>query len=275
MKKFFTIFILFILTLTPVNSVASNTTDNCPVYDFSSLFYEEYFPNSVWKIKEISWSTNSLNIHNKDISRKFSPDEVSWVRSAIKSWDDAIDSISFKELTDPTNANINIGLVDLGQSEFGGYWYSYWDSNKIRNRAFIQINSSNRFLNEESKFIHVVQHELGNVLGLGDIRSSGDVISVLEDPLEFPYGNKTLSDLDTGLIRQLYGESTCKSTFPKYRQEVVPIVLIEKTVEPVAKIQPKVFKKEKYEIVCIKGNKKMIIYRYNKNYPCLRGYVKQ
>lgn len=275
MKKIVILLSLAFLINTPYNLYASDIKESCPVYDFSSLFYEEYITNSKWDKKEISWSLGSSNINGKNISRKPTSDEILWVRSGIKSWDDALDSISFKELDDPINANINIGLVDLGETNFAGYWYSYWDSNKIRNRAFIQINSANRFSSEENKFIHVVQQEFGNVLGLGDIRANGDMTSVLEDPLEFPYGNKILSDLDTGLIRQLYGESTCKSTFPQYKNAPSIIVPIEKIIEPIVNIQPIVLKKEKYEIVCTKGKKKIIIYRYDKNYPCLRGYIKQ
>jgi hypothetical protein len=66
----------------------------------------------------------------------------------------------------------------------------------------------------KSQFIHAVQHELGNVLGLGDIKPTNDFASTQEDSWQPPYGPVPLSDYDTGMIRQLYGESTCPSTFP-------------------------------------------------------------
>jgi hypothetical protein len=66
----------------------------------------------------------------------------------------------------------------------------------------------------KNQFIHAVQHELGNVLGLGDIKPTKDIASTQEDSWQPPYGPIPLSDYDTGMIRQLYGESTCPSTFP-------------------------------------------------------------
>jgi hypothetical protein len=52
-------------------------------------------------------------------------------------------------------------------------------------------------------------HELGNVLGMGDIRPRDDIESTQEDPWQQPYGPAALSAFDRAVIRQMYGESTC------------------------------------------------------------------
>ena len=260
------------LIAVPTNSSADDTKESCPEYNFSSLFYDDYTSGTHWANKEITWSSNSPEIAGKQTTRSFYDTELEWIRQAIKSWDDALYTVSFKEISNYQNAEINIGMTQL-DSQFGGYWHSWWYGNGIRYKAYIQISSVNEFNKEENKFIHTVQHEVGNVLGLGDIQRSGDIISVLEDPFEFPFGNKILSDFDTGMIRQLYGESTCTSSSLSNNQKVDNVIQ-EVTIMPTQIATTKNIK-QKHAIICTKGNKKITMYRYNKDYPCLRGYTKQ
>ena len=274
MKKFFILVLLSCLFNIPSISYAGQINEICLTYNLSSLFYDDYFPGTKWQNKEISWSINSPVIYNKNISRSLSDTEVVLVRQAIKSWDDALDTVSFKEISDYQNAEINIGLTDLSNS-FSGYWNALWQNN-IRYKAYIQINALDQKIVNEDRFIHTVQHEVGNVLGLGDIERSGDINSVLEDPFEFPFGNKTLSDFDTGLIRQLYGESTCPSTFLSHKDQNNNVIQPVQSTEIVQKTTAIVSnKKQQYAIICVKGNKKITMYRYNKDYPCLKGYTRQ
>lgn len=258
----------------PVNAYAS---ENCPTYSFSSIFYDDYYPGTKWNIKEISWSASSLQIDGMAVIRKFSDDEINSIRIGIKSWDDALDSISFKEVS--SSANINIGLINLN-SWLAGYWYSNWDANLSRQSGYIKINPNSTFFKSKDGFIHSIQHEIGNILGLGDIKPNEKIISVLEDPFQDFYGNPVLGDFDTGLVRQLYNESTCPSSFLKNKnnKKESPITVIESEPIKDSSVPVQVIKqpivKEKYTIVCKNAKKTINIQRYNKNYPCPKGYSK-
>lgn len=193
--------------------------ETCPSYNFSQIFYEDYYPGKLWTTtgqkKTITWSASATTINDELVNRKFTNQEIDWLKSAFKSWDDVVDSISFT-YTEASSAEIVVGYVALtsavNQPGATGYWNAWW-VNDIRNRATIKLKSSSTFLNSQNGFIHAVQHELGNVLGLGDIRTNAEIQSVQEDPWDVPYGQIPLSDYDAGMIRQLYGESTCQSSW--------------------------------------------------------------
>ena len=193
----------------------------CPIYNFQSLFFEEYY-GTKWDNtngnRNITWSANASVINDESVARSFTTDELGWVRSAFQSWDDALDSVRFTENPQGVQAEIVIGYVTLtsaaNQPGAIGYWNAWWTDN-WRNRATIKLKVGNTsWFSVKNQFIHVVQHELGNVLGLGDIKPTSEFASTQEDSGQPPYGSIPLSDFDTGMIRQLYGESTCPSTFP-------------------------------------------------------------
>ena len=193
----------------------------CPVYNFQSLFFEEYY-GTKWDnrngIRNITWSANASVIHDESVTRSFTLEELDWIRNAFQSWDDALDSVKFTETPQSAQAEIVIGYVTLisaaNQPGATGYWNAWWNDN-WRNRATIKLKvGSTSWFSVKSQFIHAVQHELGNVLGLGDIKPTNEFASTQEDSWQPPYGPVPLNDYDTGMIRQLYGESTCPSTFP-------------------------------------------------------------
>jgi hypothetical protein len=194
----------------------------CPTYDFQSIFYDDYYPGTKWDtgsgIRDITWSANESVINDESVSRSFTSEELEWIRSAFQSWDDSLDTVKFTEIPHSAQAEIVIGYVALtsaaNQPGATGYWNAWW-SNNWRNRATIKLKVSNTsWFSVKNQFIHAVQHELGNVLGLGDILPTNDFASTQEDGWQPPYGSIPLGDYDTGMIRQLYGESTCPSTFP-------------------------------------------------------------
>ena len=193
----------------------------CPVYNFQSLFFEEYY-GTKWDnrngIRNITWSANASVIHDESVTRSFTLEELDWIRNAFQSWDDALDSVKFTETPQSAQAEIVIGYVTLtsaaNQPGAIGYWNAWWNDN-WRNRATIKLKvGSTSWFSVKSQFIHAVQHELGNVLGLGDIKPTNEFASTQEDSWQPPYGPVPLNDHDTGMNRQLYGESTCPSTFP-------------------------------------------------------------
>ena len=194
--------------------------EECPTYNFSEVFYDDYYPNTPWVSKgqkrTITWSASASLINDEYVNRSFTTQEIEWLKVAILSWDVYLASIEFL-FTQSSSADLVIGFVPLvsaaNQPGATGYWNAWWDSNKIRYRGTIKLKSDASFLNNRDGFIHAVQHEVGNILGLGDIRPNSSFESVLEDPWQAPFGPDTLSDYDLGLIRQLYGESTCPSSW--------------------------------------------------------------
>jgi len=214
--------VLVLIGLLVPSSNAQAQTEQCPTYDFQKIFYTDYYPGTRWDNSSgnltITWSTNKQIIFDEPVVRSFTSEELVWVRNAFQSWDDALDSVKFLEISDSSQANITIGYVDLisapNQSGAWAYWNAWWQNN-LRYSATIKLKSSlTAWFSEKSQFIHTLQQEIGNVLGLGDATPSDEYVSVFEDPFSPPFGSIPLSNFDTGMMRQLYGESTCPSTFP-------------------------------------------------------------
>lgn len=208
-----------------ISTTISASAETCPTYDFDKLFFEDYYPGTVWTRngvkKEITWSANPTIIETSNgsstpVTKPFSAIELSWLELAINSWDEALDSISFRRVTTPT-AELTIGYTAFSNTGLDavatGIWTGWWDSNKIRYKMTIRLKDSSSFLQNKNGFIHAVQHEVGNTLGLGDIRPTTELQSVQEDPWQTPYGPLPLGNTDIGMIRQLYGESTCPSSW--------------------------------------------------------------
>jgi len=231
-------------SILPATAVAAET---CPTYDFNALFVEDYYPGTAWakggSKKEITWSLNLTTIQTADnnlvpVSRPFSTDEAGWVQLAIDSWDSALDSITFRQVNNST-AELTIGYATFGTSGregiSTGIWEGWWGADNIRYKATIRIRDSANFLQTKTGFIHAIQHEVGNVLGLGDISPSSSLASVQEDPWQAPYGPLPLSDFDIGMIRQLYGESTCPSSWKNSTQ--LPTQSLTELIAQVAELQ--------------------------------------
>lgn len=122
--------------------------------------------------------------------RPFSETKKNSIKEAISSWDNATDAIDFLE-TNNESAEIVIGWVALNDqpSKVWGYWYAWWDLNKIRYRATIKLRKGVSFYSTKEGIINAIQDELGNVLGLGDLKPASKYISVLQDPWQMPYGS--------------------------------------------------------------------------------------
>ena len=196
-----------------MTTASASATTACPTYDFATLFYEEYYPDEKWDnssgARVIRWAPVASGVIQGDtVTRPFDAAELDVVRSAFASFDAALDTIAFREVP-LERAEITIGWVSLSVSGADGY-FNVWSAKRLRNRATIRLAASSNFLVSSPEALrHGVQHELGNVLGLGDILPNPSFDSVQEDPWQTPYGPLTLSDFDRGMIRQLYGETTC------------------------------------------------------------------
>lgn len=202
-------------TLTPTSAQAA--VKKCPIYDFKRIFIADFATGSKWDNSsgglQITWSANSSTIYDETVARAFTELEISWIRTAFRSWDDALETLSFREVAPAEKPQIVIGFVDLKPSgvqlDAMGFWNT-WVSNGNRYRATIKLKSDKtKWFSNQSHFIHTVQHELGNTLGLGDLAPSKSIVSVLEDPWQPPYGKSALGTTDVAMIRQLYGETSC------------------------------------------------------------------
>jgi hypothetical protein len=214
---------LFAFALSASSAVALNPAaafaEDCPTFDFSTLFYDDYNSGVAWaspgEKKTITWSTNSESIYDEVTARPFTVEEEAWVVEAVKGWDDVLSNITFQKTDNGSSAEIAIGWVTLTSAErqtnATAYWNG-WGKNGIRNKGTIKLRVTAPFLAKREGVIHAVQHEVGNVLGLGDIKPNSAFESKQEDPWQEPYGQATVSDFDAQIIRQLYGESTCLST---------------------------------------------------------------
>ena len=200
---------------TPPEPVSAMAAAPCPTYDLASLFYDDYY-GTVWTApgtsRTLRWTPFAATVHTEAVTRPFSEAELALVREAFAAWDAALDSIVLEEVAGGAPAEITIGLTPIAEmgTSVDGYWNGWWGGDRIRSRATIRMRSSSGFLAAGGAgFKHGVMHELGNVLGMGDIRPRGDIESTQEDPWEGPYGPATLSAFDRAVIRQMYGESTC------------------------------------------------------------------
>jgi hypothetical protein len=219
--------ILGILLAIFPNATAHAVQSPCKTHNFKEIFYADYKTGSHWDNSsghaEITWSAQTSLIGEEKITRAFNAQELRWIRNAFQSWDSALDTVSFVEVDTASSPHIVIGFVDLIPSGVQPTAVGFWTAsivNSSRQSATIKLKSeSKKWFSKSRQFIHTVQHELGNVLGLGDITPTSSFDSVLEDPWQPPYGAKKLSSTDVALIRQLYGEQFCarksKATFPK------------------------------------------------------------
>lgn len=235
------------ISLTSLKPTLVNA-EECTKQDFVSLFYDDYYPGTSWAQggvqKTIKWTTSVSEIAGDTVSRAMTSNEMIWLREAIQSWDEATTSISFEESTDGSG-ELSIGWVPRQKihPDAMAYWNAWW-SGGTRYRATIKFGDGIAFLKNKNGFIHAARHEIGNVLGLGDIKPSEAFSSVMEDPWQPPFGNLLLDDFDYKLIRQLYGESTCPSTWKS--EPSSPVTTPVTTPGPSKK-------PAKIKITCVKG----------------------
>ena len=80
-------------------------------------------------------------------------------------------------------------------------------SGKVIKRAVIRINKKYlKDINSYKGLLTITLHEIGNVLGLGDIKPSKRLKSILEDPLPVKFDDNELWDFDKQLIKQVYDD---------------------------------------------------------------------
>ena len=203
--------------------------EDCSPADLSTAFYDDYHPGTKWaRVGEkaiITWTIKSQTVFNESITREPTEAEVATIRQGISSWDLQLETVEFQEsLSDA--ALLTIGWVPMssGITQAGalGYWNAWWSGSLIRNKATIKLRDNSLISRDAAALLLAVQHEVGNVLGLGDIVPTTAFDSVQEDPWPDLSPRAVLSDFDVRMIRTLYSESTCPSTFYRGTPAITP-----------------------------------------------------
>ncbi len=208
-----------LFTFLPITNTIANA-ETCPEYNLQSLFFEEYYGDIKWDTsnapRTLTWNAEGQIVEGIQVTRSFTEQENEWLKLSFESWDEALDSINFEYTNDATTADIKVGLVpNRGNGSLdNGYW-KVQEVGNFRAAGSIQLVATSPFVESKNGFIETAQSEIGNLLGLGDIRGSVDVDSVMKDPDTAPFGSLPLSDYDIDVMRQFYGESTCHSAWPK------------------------------------------------------------
>ena len=192
--------------------------------DLEAIFFEDYY-GAKWEIppgevRNLSWSTEEELLQMPWPLGETKPAlgsleiYLDTIRRAFNIWDQSIPSIQFTETSTGNEADITLAITDAdGAGGTDGYWSSRWDSNKYIEKSTIEFDVSdldNVIINDN--LLALTLHELGNVLGLGDLRSSPDYQSVQEDPFE-TFSGSQLWDYDVELIAQVY--PSARNQLPK------------------------------------------------------------
>lgn len=221
--KFRIVFLALILS--NCVGVGSANAEECKKYDPSTIFawgFEKDYPTwtKAGKTRVIRWTAlepgDSLN--GKSIRSSFGS-QIDWLKEAFDSWDQALDSVVFLQVPPTESADIKVGYTNILELDYVSY-FNVWpdivnpENAGLRARATIEFKYDAPFLYLKQNFMQSAQFEIGRILGLGYINPKNDIVSIMEFPWQAPYMQVPLSEYDVGLIRSIYGESTCPSSFP-------------------------------------------------------------
>ena len=214
------------LFMLPVQPLAVAEQESCPTFNFKEVFYFGYTdsyptwtPPGVPRV--ITWSTlDSGELNGKTVRAAFQNQNKEWLREAFQSWDDALDTISFSEIQSSEAADIKIAWTQVLQLDYESL-FSVKAPAGLRASATIEFKHFSPFLLFKENFIQAAQSDIGHILGMGYITPKPDLVSVMEWPFQAPYMQIPLSGFDVALIRALYSESTCPSSFaPAIRAKI-------------------------------------------------------
>ena len=237
MRKSLSAFIsasLLLLSL-PQMSTAS-AQEICRTFNFSQTFNFGYNPDfPTWTTpgvkRVITWvALDSGELNGKRIQRSLGTPNLEWLKEAFQSWDDALDSVSFQQINAGSNADIKIGWTQVLQLDYETL-FQVRTAQPVRANASIELKTGSVFLIFKENFIQAVQSDIGHILGMGYINPSTEFESVMEWPFQAPYGQVPLGEFDVSLIRSIYSESTCPSSFSPVIQSKINQIAALKAAE--------------------------------------------
>ena len=192
---------------TTTTTVLETTTTTVPdIIDFDKLFFEDYFAVR-WNKENITWRFAEEQLTTAYSEKEYSlikpsKSSITYTKKAFQVWDDAVNSINFKQSENSDNADITIGIVDNIPGRNFGFWESVWNENN-------EITYSTIIIEDNlggATFLTTIMHEIGNVLGLGDISPRQDIRSIQEDPFQEDFVGSSLWEFDVQMIKQIYDE---------------------------------------------------------------------
>ena len=192
---------------TTTTTLLETTTTTVPdIIDFDKLFFEDYFAVR-WNKENITWRFAEEQLTTAYSEKEYSlikpsGKSITYTKKAFQVWDDAVNSINFKQSENSDNADITIGIVDNIPGRNFGFWESVWNENN-------EITYSTIIIEDNlggATFLTTIMHEIGNVLGLGDISPRQDIRSIQEDPFQEDFVGSSLWEFDVQMIKQLYDE---------------------------------------------------------------------
>jgi len=198
--------------------------------NLDSIFFEDYF-GAKWEtrpsqIRQLTWSIKDYGEWDTDLTAS----QITKIKKAFKIWDYAIESINFAALDyNDRSADILISSMHLDGAglNFAHWGYDY-DKNMHINNATIAFDSNDfdsNSLNNEY-FLLTAMHEIGNILGLGDLAPSDEYRSVQEDPFPEIFAGDELWNFDKIMIDSLYPNADRESEDINAN----PILLVKKPV---------------------------------------------
>ena len=238
MKKAATGFILFALVclnlLVPHQQARAEV---CPTYDVQKVFDGGSFYDAIWTSPTITWTFEKNELANigpvwgetsARVSRIPSSTERTIIEEAFENWDRALDSRTITFTTSP-NADIKVGFVE---SQGHPWFFRFYTRSQVPPRGnlfngVIGFSSLETAIINEGYFSALAHRRVANVLGMGFILKTNSNVTVMKGDLQEIYdahsggslkneGSRYVpTEYEIGLIRSLYGESTCPSTFGK------------------------------------------------------------
>ena len=183
---------------------------------FTDRFFQDYYAKkwdtSESSIKVITYSFPSSELKtttegvSKEITRNFSDTEKSLINNSIKAWDDAIDKIQFRLIDDNSEADLTFGLTVIDEKGGVEDTWSASVTSDLFNYAIIEIEAVD--ISSNSDLTQKTLNSIGNILGMGDIKSSESFESVMEVQSLVSYSDVViLGNYDVAMIKTLYKES--------------------------------------------------------------------
>ena len=214
----FSLALVFALILSIFSTTQASANETCQTFDLGKTFKFGFVPEFPKWTKPgesmvITWATfDSGELNGKQVQSSFSTSHREWLRESFQSWDEALDSITFQEVSIDKPVDIKIAWTQVLQLDYESL-FSVEGKTGFRRNATIELKSGSPFLVAKENFIQVAQSDIGHILGMGYLTPSSEVVSVMEWPFQSPYGQIPLGSYDVALIRAIYSESTCPSTF--------------------------------------------------------------
>ena len=185
-------------------------------FNLQNLFYDEFYDVKwetgsearilYWKMAYENFSWRGKNFYPEHHTEAFTEN----VSRAFEIWDDGLNSLIFVE--SPTNGSADVTVLvsefELDATETARWHYAYNDAEILDAVIEIDIETlSSPYL------MTTILHEIGNVLGLGDIQRNDQIFSVMEEPIIQSFSGDILWQDDLNLIRQVYGENLSENVF--------------------------------------------------------------